>query len=287
MIQETRLWLIVGVVTIAVSFVIIATLGFNLGIDFTGGSLLVIEGRAPDAEAVRTLLQEELELPVTVSLADGQYFIRTVPLTEEEHAAVVAALEAAGMFMQELRYESIGPTIGTELRRKATLSLGLVSLVIIVYLIFIFRETKGIIAGWKFGLAALYALLHDLAVVTALFVILGEVLNVVMDTLFVTAMLSLLGFSVNDTIVIFDRFKRDWRTRSSGNFLDILDRAVRACVTRSLNISFAILLVLGALFFFGGESIRWFVVALIAGTIVGTYSSLLVAPPLLYYLARR
>jgi preprotein translocase SecF subunit len=100
-------------------------------------------------------------------------------------------------------------------------------------------------------------------------------------------MLSLLGFSVNDTIVIFDRFRSEWLGRGQAGLREVLDRAVKASLVRSLNIAFAVLLVLGALFFFGGETIRWFVVALIAGTLVGTYSSLFVAPPVLYYLAKR
>jgi len=196
-------------------------------------------------------------------------------------------LREAGLLSEELRFESIGPTIGAELRRKAIVALGVVLVALIAYLAYIFRETAGLVAAWKFGVAAIYALLHDLLFVTAVFVILGKVLGVTVDTLFVTALLAILGYSVNDTIVIFNRVKSDWLASRSGSLLETLDGAVRKSLTRSLNTSFTTLLVLGALLLFGGSTIRWFIVALAAGTIAGTYSSLFVAPPLLYYLAKR
>ena len=288
MITATRLWLIVGAVTIGTSLLIIGALGFNLGIDFTGGSLLVMAGEAGRTAQVREIAQKNLNLEASVSEGDGgQYVIRTARMDEEQHAALIAALTEASIFKEELRYEFVGPTIGEELKRKAVLGLAAVSIAIVLYLMYTFRQAVGSIAGWKFGLAALYALVHDLAVVTALFVILGKTSGVVIDTLFVTAMLSLLGFSVNDTIVIFDRFRSEWLVKGKASLLEVLDRAVRASLARSLNIAFAVMLVLGALLFFGGATIQWFVIALIAGTVVGTYSSLLVAPPLLYYLAKR
>jgi preprotein translocase subunit SecF len=288
MITAIRWWLLAGATTIVVSLLVIFSLGLNLGIDFTGGSLMVIAGEPDRGDQVREIVESNLQTAASVSVGEGgNYLIRTERMSEEEHAALARALRDAGILKEELRYEFVGPTIGEELKRKAWWGLASVSIVIVLYLMYTFRQAIGSIAGWKFGLAALYALFHDLAVVLAIFVLLGKTTGVTIDTLFVTAMLSLLGFSVNDTIVIFDRFRSEWLSKGTRGLLEVLDRAVRASLVRSLNIAFAVLLVLGALFFFGGETIKWFVVALIAGTVVGTYSSLFVAPPLLYYLAKR
>ncbi|MBI4022294.1 MAG: protein translocase subunit SecF [Candidatus Andersenbacteria bacterium] len=289
MILRIRLWLIVSLATMAASAAVIVLLRPVWGVDFTGGTLLQVATSAEQQPAeVSRLLQRELAYASTVQSGEGkQLFIRTAPLNEAQHQEVLRVLrERAGM-TEELRYESIGPTIGAELRRKALYAMVISLAVLIAYMAYTFRSTGGLVSAWKLGIAAIVALVHDLLFVTAVFVILGRWFNASIDTLFLTAQLAIFGYSVNDTIVIFNRFKIDWQRLRAGHLLETLDGAVRGCLTRSLHTAITTLLVLLALLFFGGSTVRWFVVALTAGTVVGAYSSLFVAPPVLYYLTKR
>lgn len=286
MITKPHIWLIVSAGTIVVSLLIIFLVQPQWGIDFTGGSLLEISTPNADAEAIRTVLESVLDDSVTVQASqEGRFLIRTVPLTEDQHQVALEALGEAELLEEQLRFESIGPTIGEELRRKAITAIIVVVIALISYLAYTFRQASGVVSSWKFGLAAVYALIHDLLFVLAVFVLLGAWYGIKIDTLFVTAMLALLGYSVNDTIVIFNRLKSEWGA-STGGLLETLDDAVRHSLIRSLNTSLTTLLVLTALLLVGGQTIRWFVVALLVGTIVGTYSSLFVAPPFLYFLSK-
>ncbi len=289
MIIRPKKMLAISLATITVSVLATAVLRPVPGIDFTGGSLMEIEtAREVSPEEASRLLREKMDLEASAqSAGDSRLLIRTEPLSQKQHQEAVQSLNDQGVFKEELRYESIGPTIGAELRQKAIVAVTVVLAVLVVYLAYTFRHTAGLISAWKFGVAAIYALVHDLLAVLALFAVLGAWLGVTVDTLFVTAMLAILGYSVNDTIVIFNRLRSQWLTTRRGTLLDALDEAVKKSLTRSLNTSFTTLLVLGALLLLGGPSIRWFIVALAAGTILGTYSSLFVAPPCLYYLAKK
>lgn len=289
MILHIRLWLIVSLLTMAASAAVIVLLRPVWGIDFTGGTLLQVVASSEQQPAeVSMLLQRELSIASTVQRGEGkQLFIRTAPLREPQHQEVLRVLRERAGLTEELRYESIGPTIGAELRRKALYAIAISLIVLIAYLAYVFRSTGGLVSSWKLGIAAIVALVHDLLFVTAVFVILGRWFNASIDTLFLTAQLAIFGYSVNDTIVIFNRFKIDWQRLKSGHLLETLDGAVRGCLSRSLHTAITILLVLVSLLFFGGSTVRWFVVALTAGTVVGAYSSLFVAPPVLYYLTKR
>lgn len=295
MIQHIRFWTWVPVATIAAGLLVTIVFPPVLGVDFTGGSLVEIAAPDAAAEDIRVATATVLGVPATVQATEeGRFIIRTSPLTEAQHQAVFASFASQGIAAEELRFESIGPTIGRELRQKAMAASALVIAVLVLYLSYTFRQSSRLLAPWKFGVAAVYALLHDLVVVLALFAILGRLFGAPIDTLFVTAMLALMGYSVNDTIVIFNRLRSEWRlaNRHPGQgagdgLLETLDRAVRYSTIRSLNTSLTTLLVLLALLAFGGTTIHWFIVALVAGTIVGSYSSFFVAPPLLYVLAKR
>lgn len=287
MIKNIQLWLIIPLVTIAVSAIIIVTVRPLWGTDFVGGSLLEMGvDEATDTEKIAILLEDKFGLTTTVQVTrDQTVLIRTSPLDEAKHQEVLGALKEARLGREELRFESIGPTIGRELRRKALWAVGLAVAGMIAYLSYTFRQTVGGISPWKFGVAATYALVHDILFVTAVFVILGKLFQVSIDGLFVTAMLSIMGYSVNDTIVIFDRLKEEWLAVRNHNLRDTMDRAVSLSLLRSVNTSVTIALVLIAMVLLGGPTIRWFIVALLAGTVVGTYSSIFVATPALYFLA--
>lgn len=283
-------WLIASLATIVISFAIIFAAGLNWGIDFVGGSLLEIEAPDNARNNIEQLLRQEFNLPTTIQATqDDSLIIRTNTISEEQHQQIVTRLQETGLMTgQERRFESIGPTIGQELRRNSLSAISLVVALIIIYLAYTFRGMKGLVAPWKLGVAAVYALLHDLVVVTALFAIFGKLWDAPVDTLFVTAQLAIMGYSVNDTIVIFDRMRREWLTnKRSTRLLDVMNHAISDTLGRSLNTAFTTLLVLIALLVFGGSTIRWFIVALTAGTITGTYSTIFVAPPLLHYLTKK
>ena len=273
MIKHIKVWFVLPLVTIIVAAAIVIIIKPTWGIDFTGGSLMELDTNNANVETTRALLNEtNISLSVQAS-KDNRIIIKAEPLTEEQHSAIISVLNRENLLKEELRFESIGPTIGAELRRKSVIALSLAVIMLIVYLAYTFRQVSGFVAPWKLGLAAVYASVHDLLFVLALFVVLGRLYGVPIDTMFITAILAILGYSVNDTIVIF-------------NLLTVLDRANTKSLTRSLNTGWATLLVLFVLLAIGGVTIKWFIVALIAGTIVGTYSSIFVAPPILFYLAK-
>lgn len=189
----------------------------------------------------------------------------------------VVTRDAAGAI---IRSETVGPVIGAETTRNALISVGFASLAIILYIAYAFREIPKPYSPWKFGIAAVVALLHDVLVVMGIFSILGHFYNVEIDSLFVTALLTVIGFSVHDTIVVFDRIRENLR-KSSGSFSQIVNQSLLETLGRSVSTSITVLLTLLALILFGGETIRWFVVALFIGIFSGTYSSIFNAAPLL------
>lgn len=288
MIKNPKIWLGISVATIVVSVVLIIAVRPVWGIDFVGGSLLEVRTGSEAVLPITQLLADQFSISATVQpTPEGTVLVRTPPLSEENHQAIVSALEEQNLAEEELRFESIGPTIGEALRRRALIATAVASVAILLYMTYEFRTASGMVSPWKLGVAAVYALLHDLLIVVALFVVLGKLYNAPIDSLFLTAMLAIMGYSVNDTIVIFNRFRSLWTTTRSGSLLSIIDQATRDTLMRSLNTGLATLLVILCLLIFGGTTIRWFMVALAAGTITGTYSSIFVAPPLLYFMTKR
>ncbi|MBT6034276.1 MAG: protein translocase subunit SecF [Candidatus Jacksonbacteria bacterium] len=184
--------------------------------------------------------------------------------------------------IEELRFESIGPVIGNELKRKALYAILVVVIAIILFIAWSFRKVSEPVSSWKYGVIAVIALIHDVVITFGVFAVLGKYLGVEIDLAFVAAALTVLGYSVNDTIVVFDRIRENLAQHLGSNFKQTLEMSVHQTVVRSLNTSFTTLLVLFALFMFGGDSIKWFVLALLVGVLVGTYSSIFLASPLLY-----
>lgn len=288
MIKNLRFWFYLSLVEIVVCVTIIVWLRPQLGTDFTGGSLLELASASDKREHIAQVLTDQFHLAVVVQpTQEKTVLIRTIPLNEERHQAIVKVLREKNLIGDELRFETIGPTVGAELKRKAMWATLLSIIGMILYLAYAFRSGSRLVAPWKFGVSAVFALLHDTLFVTALFSILGRTSGVVIDSLFITAMLSVMGYSVHDTIVIFDRLREEWLKNRQEPFVAVLNRSVRLSFVRSMNTSLTILIVLLAMLFIGGSSLRWFIVALTAGTVVGTYSSFLVASPCLYMLAQR
>ncbi len=288
MIVNPKLWMGISLATILLCLATIAVVRPTWGIDFVGGAILELRGEERAAADVQILLEDKLAVTSTVQATpEGTLIIRTGVLADEEHQAVLAALASAQLAGEELRYEVAGPTIGRALRRQAVVAVSLSIVLMIAYLAYTFRGAAGLTAPWKFGVSAVFAVVHDLMVVTAVFTVLGKIWNVPIDALYVTALLAIFGYSVNDTIVLFNRMTTNWAAHRSGNLLTNIDQAIKETLMRSINTSTTILLVLVTMLLFGGTTLRWFTVALILGTISGAYSTIFVATPCLYYLTRK
>jgi len=183
------------------------------------------------------------------------------------------------------RFDAIGPTIGRELANKALIAIVLVLLLIIAYIALAFRKVSKPVASWKYGLAAIIALAHDISIPTGLFAYLGYARGTEINALFLTALLAILGLSVSDTIVVFDRVRENLQRRAANTFVDTVGLSLNQVFTRSINISLTTLIALTSVYFFGGESTRDFALTLIVGMTAGIYSSIFIASPLLILFA--
>lgn len=264
--------------------------GFNLGIDFTGGAITEIS--YPITKASLPVLKGELN-----KLKLGNYSIqdigekgvilRTKHLTEPERVSVMNALSVGGKFkIEEKKFDSIGPVIGKELKSKAIWAIFAVILAIILFVAFSFRKVSEMggesISSWKYGFVAVLALFHDIIIPTGVFVFLGSMfISYQIDILFVTALLAILGYSVNDTIVVFDRVRENLKYSSGESFEETVGKSLNQTFVRSVNTSLTTLIVLLFLFFMGGETTKHFALVLSIGVIAGTYSSIFLASPLL------
>ncbi len=258
--------------------------GLRLGIDFTGGSLLELEfgqNRPSNSEIQEVLQSVNLGNVIIQPTADKAVLMRFKDVSQTEYEQLTNNLKEKFGEITVSRFESIGPVLGSELARKALWAIGLALLFIIIYIAWAFRKVARPVASWKYGISAIIALAHDVLITVGVFSVLGHYLNVEIDSLFVSAILTVLGFSVHDTIVVFDRTRENLFRGMGGSFDLIVNKSVNDTITRSINTSLTTILVLAALFFFGGSTIHFFALALIVGIAIGTYSSIFVASPLL------
>ncbi len=280
-----KVWLTFSGILVIASVAALVLIGLNLGIDFQGGSLLEVRFEKENLETADLgLLLEEVGISgVTIQkTGEKSFFIRAPHLSQETHGQILAKFQENFGETEEKRFENIGPVIGSELKKKAVIAILIAVVFIILYLAWAFRRTSEMISSWKMGIAAVIALIHDILIISGIFVILGKYLGVSIDAYFVTALLTVLGFSVHDTIVVFDRIRENlYKSGADESFEEVVNRGVNETLIRSLNTSLTTLFVLLAAILFGGESIRYFVLALILGIIIGTYSSIFVASPVL------
>jgi len=283
MIHFRKITYIISGFLVLLSISAIAIWGFNLGIDFKGGSLLEIEysEARPDASQIKEALKDfqigELRIQPT---GDKGFLLRFKEIDETTHQRILKGLVQSDR-ASEKRFDSIGPILGKELQKRALIAISLAVLMIISYIGWAFRKVSRPISSWKYGIVAIVALLHDVLIPSGVFSALGYLKGVEIDALFVTALLTILGFSVHDTIVVFDRVRENLKKNPGVNFEMTVDKSVRETIARSINTSLTVLFVLFALLFFGGETTRFFSLALIIGIFFGTYSSIFLASPLL------
>lgn len=289
-IGTSKIWLSISTVLVVLSIVSVVVFGLNLGIDFTGGSLLEV---AISGEATLDSVRDEVSAlgyePVVQVSNDNQFLIRVATIDQTEHDEIIGALAAAYTEVDELRFESVGPVIGEELKQKSVTAMIILLVLIVLYVAWAFRKVSKPVASWKYGLLTIVAALHDVIIPLGVFAALGHFLGYQIDTAFVAAMLTILGYSINDTIVIFDRTRENLvsHRHSDKSFAQIVNMSVVQSFGRSINTSLTTLLVLIAIFLFGGETTQQFVLALIIGIISGAYSSLFLASPLLVMLEKR
>jgi preprotein translocase subunit SecF len=274
-----------GLVIIAI--VLISIFGFKPGIDLQGGAEWAVKSGVPEFETkAAEKLTGIIGAPVTVRhLGDGTAILRLPSTTETEHRAYETKLKEIGEFT-EIGFTSVGPTIGVELRNKAITAMILVLLAISLYIAFSFRKASKPITSWKYGLVTLVTLAHDVIIPAGMLAVLGKFLGIEMDTNSIVALLVVMGFSVHDTIVVFDRIREHLVRGETGDLGALVNRSVRETFVRSINTSLTLVLVLVALLIWGPESMFYFTLTILVGTVFGTYSSIFVASPLLYLWGR-
>ncbi|AKM84558.1 TPA: protein translocase subunit SecF [Patescibacteria group bacterium] len=289
-----KIWLTVSGLLVLASIVAMITYGFKPGIDFAGGSLL--EMRIENVEQAKLPADTSLEAYIIQSFkasagqdvivqreGENQFLLRTKAITNEQKNIWLSSVNDVLPQVTELRFESVSPTIGAEVVRKAAVAVILAVLAILLYLAYAFRRVPRPTSSWQFGMAAIAALAHDVTILLGAYAVLGHFLGAEADSMFITALLTLLGFSVHDTIVTFDRLRENLLRRGGADFERKMNDSIIETVTRSINTSFTVALVLGAMVLMGGGSIFFFTLALLIGIVVGTYSSIFVASPLLLW----
>lgn len=269
------------------AIIALAAWGLRPGIDLSGGSLLQVTytQERPPASQMQALAVPLGIGEVRVQPADQHsYLIRTRALSAEEHESFSAALSGLGG-MQEDQFTTVGPTIGAELLQKAWVAIVLVVLCTIAFIAFAFRGVSKPVQSWKYGIVAIITLLHDILVPAGLFAVLGHFVGAEVDSLFIVALLTILGISINDTIVIFDRIRENLRLNDEKGrreeFEAVVGRSISQTIARSVNTSLTVVIVLAALFVLGPEATKNFALTLIVGMVAGTYSSIFLASPLL------
>ena len=277
-----KIWFTISIALIVPGTIALFLWGLKPGIDFTGGQEIEVSGEVTQAE-LRDIISKTgvKEITVTTSGSDrllARFSDKEVENPENIRQNIKTLL--AQNNLTETAYSSVGPSVSRDITRNALIGVGLASIAILIYIAFAFRNTPPPVSPWSFGATAIVALLHDALFLLGIFAILGHFFGVQVDALFVTAILTVIGFSVHDTIVVYDRIRENLR-RLNKPFEEVVNISINETLARSLNTSVTVVLVLLAFYMFGGESIKYFVLALLIGIISGTYSSIFNASPLL------
>ncbi len=292
-VARRKIFYAISIILIALSFFAVYHWGLNFGIDFKGGSIVEV-AYSPERPSQEEVQQHIAVLNLGEALVrpagNDSYIIRTRNLSEVERQQLTMHLLGTGtstVSAQIKRFDSVGPILGAELQSKAIWSIILVVLAIVLFITFAFRKVSEPVASWKYGFVAVVALAHDVIVPTGVFAFLGRSGGYEIDALFITALLVILGFSVHDTIVVFDRTRENLRHAPSKKpFEETVGESVSQTFSRSINTSLTTILALIALYIFGPETTRNFSLALIIGIAIGTYSSIFIGSPLLVTLQK-
>ena len=281
-IGKRKIYYAISAIFIVASIIALLLWGLKFGIDFKGGSILEVvypDNKRPETNQIIDSLKPLKLNDLRISpVGDNGVNFRFKEIDEATHQEIIKIL---GGNIEERRFSSIGPTIGTELKQKSVKAIIIVLFGISLYIAWAFRKVFRPLSSWRYGAVTLLALFHDLIIPIGLFAFLGHFYGVEVGTNFIVALLVILGFSVHDTIVVFDRIRENLKRYASLDFVSLVNQSVNETLVRSINTSFTVLLTLLALYVFGGESLRYFILALMIGIFSGTYSSIFIASPLL------
>ena len=275
-------WYTLSAILVGGSILCLAVFGLKQGVDFTGGTLLSVRFQTQPSPVAVEQAMSPLNLgEVTVQPSGtSDMNISTKTLDEDTHQKLLQILNQKFGKTTELQFDAIGPAIGDELRQKALTGLVIVFLAILAFIAWSFRGVSAPVASWKYGVIVILTSFHDVALPIGVFALLGHFANVSIGSSFIAAILTIMGYSINDTIVVMDRVRENLM-KTSGTFEEIVERSVQQTMLRSFNTSMVTTLALLAIYFFGGDSIKYFALALIVGIVTGTYSSIFIASPLL------
>lgn len=285
-IQKRNIWLAISGILFAAAAVALAIWGFKFGIDFTGGSFMEVRflnSRPNVEEAQKVLADLNLGSLIAQPAGEKDMALRFQETSEEKHQEILSKLKILagnGNAVEELKFDSVGPSIGAELKRKSVYAIFFVIIAIVLYISWVFRKVSKPVSSWKYGIAALVAMLHDVIITLGVFSVFGKFYGVEISASFVAAVLTVVGYSVHDTIVVFDRIRENL-PKSHEDFGGTVNMSLNQTLGRSISTSFTVILTLLAIIIFGGVSIRVFASALAIGIFAGTYSSIFVASPLL------
>jgi len=288
----SKIYPIIFFFSIALTILAVAAItvfGLNFGVDFRGGSLMEISFQSkPEAHVVqKNILESGIKSSVSPS-EENSLIIKTEQLSEEEHQRILASLQSDFGQIEEKRFDSIGPVIGKELKEKSLTAIIIVLACIIVYIAIVFRKLARVLSPWAMGLSATAALVHDIIIPMGVFAILGRLYNVEITAVFVAAVLTILGYSVSDTVVVFDRVRENIiRGKTREEFGKTVHLSIMQTLSRSLSTTFTTLLSLVAIYVFGGETVKYFALALIIGIFLGAYSSIFIASPILVWWTKK
>ncbi|MGI5827174.1 MAG: protein translocase subunit SecF [Patescibacteria group bacterium] len=291
-IKNSKIWLSLSTVLVTLSVVALFLWGLKPGLDFTGGSLLEVEfaGTQPTvAEINEVFAQTDFGNLVIQPTGSNTIILRFQETSREKHNQAITALESleqAEAGLTEIRFESIGSSVGAELRSRAFWLVFFALLIIIIYITFAFRVVSKPVPSWKYGLISIVSLAHNILLTCGVFAVLGHFFGTEVNTTFIVALLTVLGYSINDTIVVFDRVRENL-PKSHLSFEETVNDSLNQAFVRSVNTTTTTLLALLSILIFGGESIKDFVLALVIGISCGAYSSLFLAAPLLVLTEKR
>ena len=284
-IKYKTFFLTLSAALVALALGAVMVFGLRLGIDFTGGSQLQVAYTTtrPEMAEIRAVLDRAgLSDAGVQPVGERSVILKTTTITENEKNALIKVLSSTESVTQE-SFTTIGPSVGTELKRKAIISIVLVLVAIIFFVTYAFRKVSQPVSSWKYGLAVVIALAHDIAIPLGAFALIGHFYGAQVDTLFVVALLTTLALSISDTIVVFDRIREHLGTDKASNkpFTQIVGESLRETFARSINTSLMVLLVIVTLAIVGPKSTQLFATVLAIGVFFGTYSSIFLASPIL------
>ncbi|MEI8143606.1 MAG: protein translocase subunit SecF [Candidatus Berkelbacteria bacterium] len=282
-VRRYKVWFTLSIVMAVVAIAAISFFGLRMGIDYKGGTIIEFStGSSNATEITKNVLNEQSYSGYQIKTSTGtNYILRMENISSDAHQKIAKAMTAQMPDYKEISYDNVGPTIGKDLTNKSILAVIIASLAIILFVAFSFRKIPKPLSPWIFGICAIIALLHDLLITIGFVAIMGHFFTwMEVDALFITALLTIMGFSVHDTIVVYDRLRENFIKNPHADIELVAEESTNQTFARSINTSLTTVIVLIAMLFFGSQSIQHFVAVLAFGIILGTYSSIFNATPL-------